>query len=133
MVYAFDTNIISFDIKNLFGIRELIEAVNPNGDEWLVPPISLYEIKRGFYLNNSGQKLEYFNRRFAHTARAKLDVVDFELAAKIYSELIRQGHSPEDDDIFQAAFCINRGYTLVTHNPKHFEHIPGLKYEDWVK
>jgi predicted nucleic acid-binding protein len=41
--------------------------------------------------------------------------------------------SYEEDDILQAGYCINHGYTLVTHNLKHFEGIPGLQTIDWVK
>jgi predicted nucleic acid-binding protein len=31
-----------------------------------------------------------------------------------------------------AAFCKARGFTLVTHNTKHFEHVSGLRYCDWT-
>jgi predicted nucleic acid-binding protein len=38
----------------------------------------------------------------------------------------------QEDDLFQAAFCLRHDYTLVTNNVKHFEHIPNLRFEDWV-
>lgn len=33
-----------------------------------------------------------------------------------------------DSDI---VFCIENGYTLVTNNVDHYQHIPGLLFENW--
>jgi hypothetical protein len=55
MVYALDSNIVSYELKGLFGIREKLET------------------------------------------------------------------------------AVGRGYTLVTHNTKHFQHISGLQIADWAE
>jgi len=36
-------------------------------------------------------------------------------------------------DIIIAACCMENGYTLVTHNTKHFIDISGLLMDDWPK
>jgi len=42
-------------------------------------------------------------------------------------------HLIEDADLLIAAQSLNRGYTLVTNNLKHFEGIDGLKLINWVR
>jgi tRNA(fMet)-specific endonuclease VapC len=62
-----------------------------------------------------------------------MSLEDWLLAADIYAESVRTARSIADDDLFQAAFCIKHGYILVTHNTKHFQHIPNLQIADWVE
>jgi tRNA(fMet)-specific endonuclease VapC len=47
-------------------------------------------------------------------------------------ELKRIGRATGETDAFIAATALAYGATLVTHNTKHFQHIPGLKLEDWL-
>ncbi|GMO43725.1 MAG: hypothetical protein Pg6C_05520 [Treponemataceae bacterium] len=57
----------------------------------------------------------------------------FVFDSNIVSFYLRQNQSViEDADIFTAAFCIYNGFTLVTNNTKHFQHISGLNYCDWT-
>jgi predicted nucleic acid-binding protein len=132
MIFALDNNIISFAINDRFNLRQLIMQKLESGIELIVPPISLYETRRGLYRNNAGNKLDIFNKKFVPLVKGTMRTSDWELAATIYNILVGLNQNPEDDDIFQAAYCINRGYTLVTDNTKHFENIPGLHYENWV-
>jgi predicted nucleic acid-binding protein len=37
----------------------------------------------------------------------------------------------DDGDLLIAAQAVNRGYTLVTNNGKHFGNVDGLMFEDW--
>jgi tRNA(fMet)-specific endonuclease VapC len=34
-------------------------------------------------------------------------------------------------DLQIAAFAVQNGLTLITHNTREFDRIPGLKIEDW--
>jgi predicted nucleic acid-binding protein len=60
-----------------------------------------------------------------------MELKDWEEAALIHARLKSRNITIEPDDIFIAAFCIVREYTLVTNNTKHFKHIDGLMYTDW--
>lgn len=46
--------------------------------------------------------------------------------------LERMGRRTGETDAFIAATALAYGATLVTHNTKHFQHIPGLHLEDWL-
>ena len=47
-------------------------------------------------------------------------------------ELKRIGRATGEIDAFIAATALAYRATLVTHNTKHFQHVPGLKLEDWL-
>jgi tRNA(fMet)-specific endonuclease VapC len=46
--------------------------------------------------------------------------------------LNRIGRTTGEIDAFIAATALAHGATLVTHHTKHFQHVPGLRLEDWV-
>jgi predicted nucleic acid-binding protein len=46
--------------------------------------------------------------------------------------LKRQGTPIGDMDTLIAAHALAEKLILVTHNTRHFEHLPGLKLEDWM-
>jgi tRNA(fMet)-specific endonuclease VapC len=132
MIYALDSNIVSYDLKGLFDIRKKLETVVQNGNSFVIPPITFYEVLRGLKVKNAGKTLEKFNQTFLPYLQDTLSSKDWFIASDIYAECIKSGHPIADDDLFQAAFCIRHGYTLVTHNTKHFEYISGLQFVDWV-
>jgi len=52
--------------------------------------------------------------------------------ADIRTALERAGTSIGSHDLFIAAHARSRGMTLVTHNTREFERVPGLSMEDWM-
>ncbi len=47
------------------------------------------------------------------------------------ADLERAGASVSDLDLQIASIVIQNGGSLVTHNRRHFERVPGLAIEDW--
>lgn len=47
--------------------------------------------------------------------------------------LERGGQLITDADLLIASICMARGASLVTGNRRHYEHIPGLLLEDWIR
>ena len=52
--------------------------------------------------------------------------------ADIRAALERAGTPIGNHDLFIAAHARSRGMTLVTHNTREFERVPGLSVEDWM-
>ena len=52
--------------------------------------------------------------------------------ADIRAALERAGTPIGNHDLFIAAHARSRGMTLVTHNMREFERVPGLQVEDWL-
>ena len=57
------------------------------------------------------------------------DVMD--IFGKIKALVQKIGKPSDDMDLLIATTAIANEMTLVTHNTKHFEHIPNLKLTDW--
>ncbi len=51
--------------------------------------------------------------------------------ARLWAECAAAGTTVPAHDLWIAATCVARGYTLVTANARDFERIPGLSVEVW--
>ncbi len=131
MIYALDTNIITFLLKDEKSVVSQADRVTRNGHELLIPPIVDYEIRRGLASKRYEKRLEKFERLQQILSVGSFSLSVWRKSAKIYADLREQGQLIEDADIFIAAFCIVGGYTLVTDNTKHFERIEDLKFVNW--
>ncbi|GHU46822.1 tRNA(fMet)-specific endonuclease VapC [Spirochaetia bacterium] len=131
-VFALDTNIVSFYIRQQGQVvRKTIEA-RAAGDTVIITPIAYYEVKRGFITINAATRLARFYELCEQLGVGQFNNDILDTAAEIYSELRAKNQIVEDADIFSAAFCKNHGFTLVTNNTRHFEHIADLLYCDWL-
>jgi tRNA(fMet)-specific endonuclease VapC len=52
-------------------------------------------------------------------------------AGRIRAELATRGTPIGANDLLIAAIAIANDLTLVTHNTREFQRVPGLKWEDW--
>ena len=57
------------------------------------------------------------------------DVMD--VFGELKAQLQKKGKSVDDMDLLIGSTAIANDMTLVTHNTKHFENMPGIKLEDW--
>jgi predicted nucleic acid-binding protein len=51
---------------------------------------------------------------------------------RVRADLRRQGISVDDMDLLIGATALVYDLTVVTHNTRHFQHIPGLRLDDWL-
>lgn len=63
---------------------------------------------------------------------APFDVESALVYGRIRVELERQGKPIGSMDMLIAAQAVAQDFTLITHNLKEFERVPGLRYETWV-
>ena len=80
-----------------------------------------------------GRELEEIERFLASLDIVGLDVKAAKAFGDIKATLERQGQRLPDADLFIAAICLANNATLVTGNRRHFDRIPGLVTEDWIR
>jgi len=133
MIYALDTNIVSYCLKGFYQLEQKIDGVLAGGGYIVIPPITFYESLRGLLAAKATKKLDAFLLLCRRLGQSEMERPDWELAALLYAVLKRKGQPMHDSDLLQAAFCLRNKYTLVTHNMKHFDHIEELSVVDWVE
>ena len=131
MKYALDSDTISYLLKKDSQAQNHLKRAVDNGDEYVIPPMVYYEVKRWLLLKNASVKLSAFLKLTRFTKEIVMGEVCWEKAIDIYTSLIKKGVPIDDGDIFIAAYCLVNDYTLVTNNTDHFDRIDGLKVVNW--
>jgi predicted nucleic acid-binding protein len=134
MIYALDTNIISYILKGDMGvINRFHEEIGQPDNEAIIPPVVFYEVQRWLSAYSLYKKQRHFDALCLELGIGEFNYFTWKEAANIYANLKRQGNplSNNDGDYLIAAFCIINGCTLVTNNTSHFERITGLRFVNW--
>ncbi|MCL2281220.1 MAG: PIN domain-containing protein [Dehalococcoidia bacterium] len=136
MIYALDTNILSFLLRtkqNPDIAKRFVDEIG-QGNDYIIPPMSYYEITWYLLRKKAVAQLHCFESLYQSSfAKTSMDESDLLMAAKIKANLEEHGKAICDADIFIAAYCIVNDYTLVTDNTRDFERINGLKFVNWKK
>jgi predicted nucleic acid-binding protein len=131
-VFALDSNIVSFYIRQKQKIIQRVREELTAGNDALTGPIAYYEVKRGLISINASGRLRQFYALCTVLGVGRLDNTILDTGAEIYRDLRDKKSLIEDADILTAAFCLNHGFTLATNNTGHFQAIPGLRFCDWA-
>ena len=96
-------------------------------------------MRKGQLLHGAAKSL----RPKANSARVRrlaelLPIMDvtpavMETFATVKADLERQGRALDDFDLVIAATALSINYRLVTNNERHFQHIAGLRIENWTR
>ena len=129
--YMLDTNICIYVIENRpEGLRE---RFNRLADQLCISAVTLAEIIYG--AEKSARQIE--NIKVVEQFAARLDVLPFgERAATHYgqirADLERAGHPIGLHDMMIGGHARSEGLTLVSNNVREFQHIEGLRIDNWV-
>jgi predicted nucleic acid-binding protein len=133
MIYALDSNIISYLLKKDKQVEQKFKEAVDNGHEYIIPPMVYYEIKRWLVHKNAKEQLSRFNNLYSVTREIPMDILIWDKAVELYAMLAKKGNLIGDADTLIAAYCVVNDFTLVTNNTSDFERIPDIKYINWVK
>jgi len=128
--WMLDTNTLSDLIRNPRGapVRRL-SAIDP--DAVCTSIIVACELRFGARRKASDVLTLRVDRLLEAVTVLAFDAPADEHYADIRSTLERAGTPIGSHDLFIAAHARSRDMTLVTHNTREFERVPGLRVEDW--
>ena len=132
-MYVLDTNVLSELVKprpNTAISERVLSA--PKGTLY-ASEVTRYELRFGALLHPAPEplwaRIQALVLSVPHWVPVSASISDG--AAIITAMLRRKGRPSDVVDPFIAATALEFGYTLVTHNVRHFETIDGLIVEDW--
>jgi len=129
-MYLLDTDILIDLCRDRFRLQDRVAAAGIKN--CMISEISLAE----FYVGVNKSKNPRLEKEAVFIAET-FAVIPISGALKTYAQLRAQleqkGTRLDTMDLFIAATAIDNGYTLVSHNTRHFSRIPGLQLEDWLE
>ncbi len=130
LAWLLDTNALSELIRNPRGPlaqRLVVEAP----DAVCTSVIVACELRFGAKRKGSAVLTERVDQVLVALVVLPFDEPADEHYADIRAALERVGTPIGSHDLFIAAHARSRGLTLVTHNLREFQRVPGLEVEDW--
>ncbi len=139
-----DSNIITEILK---GNKEVLKKARQHIAHYntlYLSIISYYEIMRGLKeLEKKGTEARKRSRRFQGQFQEfcyenkviNLDELACRRAADLFAHLrsVSKSDFKDSGDLLVAGTALANGLTIVTHNRKDFEIMPGLAIEDWLE
>ena len=131
-MYLLDTNICIYVLKNNYpALTEKVFSFNPT--RIAMSSVTVFELEYGAAKSNWGEKIRQRLGQFiAPFTILSFDCDDAVTAGRIRGFLEKHGDIIGPYDYQIAAQGITKGLTIVTHNTREFERIPGIILEDWV-
>lgn len=133
-MYVFDTDVLSLLMKGRLppDSRDRLAAVP--GERARTTSITLGELFYGALRSGAAQR---WLSAIASVTRDLRCLPFDDAAAKCYGELRThleaEGRRIDDADLRIAAICVATDHVLVSGNSRHFERVPGLKFENWIR
>lgn len=128
MKYLLDTNVLISMFRGQHGIREAI--LKAGIENCAISEISYGEIVTGAYrggYDRHAHEIEFLKSRFNILPVSPA----IETFGRLRAELLDNGTPIDSLDLLISATAIENGLTVITHNLKHFEVVPGLEVQDW--
>ncbi|MBX9252540.1 type II toxin-antitoxin system VapC family toxin [Desmonostoc muscorum CCALA 125] len=129
-MYVLDTNTLIYYFKGQGQVAH--NLANISAEEISIPTIVVFELQVGIQKSTSPAKRTQQLQQLLN--RVNLIPFDYDAAlaaAKIRTQLDKQGTPIGSMDILIAGIAIALQATLVTHNVKEFSRVAGLAIADW--
>ena len=135
-MYLLDTDVLSNLLKPTPSIPLISKLASVPIEQQFTSSVTLAEMVYGAHRLGPGRGA--LLARLESSLLADLPVLPFDVAAALrYGELRaaleRRGTPISDADLRIASIALARGLCVVTGNVRHFERVPGLTVENWLK
>ena len=135
-MYLLDTDILSNLAKRTPSTALVAKLASVPREAQFTSSVTLGEMVYGAY--RLPEYTSLFLERLERVLLPNLSVLPFDVAAahrygEIRAELERRGTPLGEADLRIGAIALTRGLTVVTGNVRHFERIPDLSVENWLK
>lgn len=131
LAWMLDTNTLSDLIRNPRGpLVQQLGAVPP--DAVCTSIVVACELRFGAQRKGSAALTQRVEQLLASMAVLPLDEPADQHYADIRATLGQAGKPIGSNDLFIAAHARSRDLTLVTHNLREFQRVPGLRAESWL-
>ena len=117
-MYLLDTNVCVYFMKNRYpALTRRFLSHDPS--ELLISSITVFELEYGAAKSRWGEK--------THN-----NMLLFLAPFTIRGFLEKIGQNIGSYDLLIASQGLGRNFTVITHNTREFNRVPGLRVEDWV-
>jgi tRNA(fMet)-specific endonuclease VapC len=128
--FLLDTDICSAHMRRP---AQLAHRFIQHGGQLSLASINLAELYAGAYRHSQATRLLTLISEILQ----ELEVIDFDAACarkfgEVRGTLLQQGISVPTTDLMIASAALVHNLTLVTHNTADYQHIPGLRLDDWL-
>lgn len=134
--YLLDSDILITMLRDKTGSSGLRQkALNAGLQNCYVSSLSIAELTFGAYRMDSKRGLfevDFIKTIFNILPFGMNDSSDMGCFGRTKALLFDTGTPIADIDLLIGASALAGGYIMVTHNTKHFSHIPRLQIEDWL-
>ncbi len=130
MSYLLDTNIVSAHLRRPAGLTH--RFIQHSG-RLSIPTLVLAELYAWAHgRDNPAPVLEKIRLLLEDVELLGFEQESAERFGIIQRQLLRRGITVSPVDLMIAAVALVHDLTVVTHNTKDFQNIPGLRLEDWL-
>ena len=130
MTHLLDTNICSAHMRRPGGLAHRFFQY---AGGIAISTVVLAELYSGAYKHpNPSRLLGLIADLLQEVIVLDFDSVGAEQFGKIQGGLLPQGTTIPETDLMIASVALVYNLTLVTHNTKDFQNIPGLRLDDWL-
>lgn len=133
-MYVFDTDVLSLLMKGRLPepARRRLAAV-PD-DRARTTTITLGELYYGALRSGAARRwLGAIEQLTDRLPCLPFDDISAQRYGELRAHLEAAGRRLDDADLRIAAICCATDHVLVSGNARHFERVPGLKYENWLR
>lgn len=129
--YLLDTNIIVFLLKKQFDVRDRIQKIGI--DYCHISEITYAELLYGAECSSNPSKNIALTDKMLEGITMIPISDSLKQFAKCKAHLRKIGRMVDDADILIGSTAIANKMIMVTENTRHFEKLPGIKLDNWIK